>query len=111
MADLNHYRNCILQILAEHAENISATEDMEAQIIKDWEGEHYQLLHIGWHNHHRIFGVVMHFDIKDSKVWLQWNGTEEEVGERLIKMGIPQKDIVVGFHPPYMRQYTDYALG
>ena len=53
----------------------------------------------------------MHFDIKDDKVWLQWNGTEEEVGERLVKMGIPQHDIVVGFHPPYIRKYTDYALG
>ena len=111
MADLSYYRNCILQILAEHAENIAAHEEMEAQIIKDWEGDHYQLLHIGWHNQHRIFGVVMHFDIKDGKVWIQWNGTEEEVGDRLLEMGIPKQDIVVGFHPPYLRQFTDYAVG
>lgn len=111
MADLNKYRDCILQILREYAEYISSNNDIEAQIIADTATDHYQLLYIGWHNKHRVFGPVMHFDIKDGKIWIQWNGTEEEVGQRLIEMGVPKHDIVVGFHPPYMRKYTDYAVG
>ena len=66
---------------------------------------------MGWQNKHRVFGPVMHFDIKDGKIWIQWNGTEEEVGERLVEMGLPKHDVVVGFHPPHMRKFTDYALG
>jgi hypothetical protein len=66
---------------------------------------------MGWQNKHRVFGPVMHFDIKEGKIWIQWNGTEEEVGERLVEMGIPKHDIVVGFHPSYMRKFTDYAVG
>jgi XisI protein len=108
--DLNKYRNCIKQLLIEHAEFVSSNDDIEAQIIADVEGDHYQLLYIGWQNKQRIFGPVMHFDIKDHKIWIQWNSTEDEVGEQLSAMGIPKDDIVVGFHPPYVRRLTDYAV-
>ncbi len=68
-------------------------------------------LYIGWQNKHRVFGPVMHFDIKNGKIWIQWNGTEEDVGEQLTAMGVPKHDIVVGFQPSYIRQYTDYTVG
>jgi XisI protein len=110
MADLNKYRNCIRQLLAEYAKFVSSNDDIEAQIIADLEGDHYQLLYIGWQNKQRIFGPVMHFDIKDNKIWIQWNSTEDEVGEQLSAMGVPKDDIVVGFHPPYIRKLTDYAV-
>jgi hypothetical protein len=58
-----------------------------------------------------IFIKTLQTASKDGKIWIQWNGTEEEVGDRIIEMGIPQQDIVVGFHPPYVRQMTDYAVG
>ncbi|WP_375509533.1 element excision factor XisI family protein [uncultured Nostoc sp.] len=35
----------------------------------------------------------------------------EDVDEQLVVMRVPKKDIVVGFHPSYIRQYTDYAVG
>lgn len=111
MADLKHYQDCILKLLTDHAQNVSNDKEIEAQIIADQKNCHYQLLYLGWHNQRRVFGPVMHFDIKDGKVWIQWNGTEEEVGDRLVEMGVPKQDIVVGFHPPYVRQYTDYAVG
>ncbi len=44
--DLNKYRNCIRQLLTEHAEFVSSNDDIEAQIIADVEGDHYQLLYI-----------------------------------------------------------------
>ncbi|MFN6461758.1 MAG: element excision factor XisI family protein [Nostoc sp. DedVER02] len=43
-------------------------------------------------------------------VILHRNGTQENVGEQLAAMGVPKHDIAVRFHPPYIRQYTDYAV-
>ncbi|NES94016.1 MAG: XisI protein [Desertifilum sp. SIO1I2] len=111
MADLNKYRDCIQELLKEYASYVLLQEDVEAQIIVDTQGDRYQLLYVGWRNKRRVFGPVMHFDIKDDKIWIQWNGTEEEVGDRLVEMGIPKQDIVVGFHPPFVRPFTDYAVG
>ena len=56
--------------------------------------------------HHCIF----HFDIKDNKIWLQANNTDIEVDLELAEMGISKDEIVVGFHHPSMREYSDFAL-
>ncbi|MGL4498637.1 MAG: element excision factor XisI family protein [Planktothrix sp.] len=44
-------------------------------------------------------------------MWIQYNGTEESVAERLVKMGVPHSDIVIGFHSPFKRQFTEYSVG
>ncbi|RCJ25399.1 FdxN element excision controlling factor protein [Nostoc sp. ATCC 43529] len=110
MADLEKYRESIRKLITEYAQLASSNNEIEVQTIFDVEQDHYQLIYIGWQNKRRVFGPVMHFDIKNGKIWIQWNGTEEDVGEQLVAMGVPKHDIVVGFHTPYMRQYTDYAV-
>lgn len=55
-------------------------------------------------------GLVMHFDIQNEKIWIQYNGTEESVAERLVELGVPRSDIVIGFHSPFKRQFTSYAV-
>jgi hypothetical protein len=37
--------------------------------------------------------------------------TEQDIAEDLVRLGVPKKDIVIGFHPPVLRQLTDYAVG
>ncbi|MDF5713603.1 MAG: element excision factor XisI family protein [Rhizonema sp. NSF051] len=51
----------------------------------------------------------MHFNIQDGKIWIQYNGIEESVPERLVDMGVPTHDIVIGFHSSFKRQFTLYA--
>ena len=53
----------------------------------------------------------MQFDIQNGKIWIQYNGTEDAVAERLMEMGVPASDIVIGFHYPFQRQFTRYAVG
>jgi hypothetical protein len=53
---------------------------------------------------------VLHLDIKDGKIWIQWNGTEDDIAAELVACGVPKHDIVLGFHTPLLRQYTEYAV-
>jgi hypothetical protein len=110
MANLELYRECIQKLLTEYARR-GADEAVEAQTIFDPERDHYQLIYIGWDNKRRVFGPVLHLDIKDGKIWIQWNGTEDDIAAELVEMGVPKQDIVLGFHPPYMRQFTEFAVG
>jgi hypothetical protein len=48
-------------------------------------------------NDWRIYGCILHFDIKGGKIWLQHNGTEYDIPAQLVAMGVPKTDIVVGF--------------
>jgi hypothetical protein len=59
----------------------------------------------------RVYACVMHFDIKDDKIWIQCNFTDVDIAQELMELGIPREDIVLGFHPAYLRPYTDYAVG
>ncbi|HEY9797588.1 MAG TPA: XisI protein [Leptolyngbyaceae cyanobacterium] len=111
MDKIQHYRQLIQQILKDHAKISSNKGNVEAQLIFDTEHDHYQLAYVGWDSDQRIFGPVMHFDIKNGKIWIQYNGTEERVGETLMKLGVPPSDIVIGFHSAFKRQFTAYAIG
>jgi len=110
MDNLEQYRQFVKKILSEHAEISPTTETLKAQLIFDSEHDHYQLNYVGWRGNKRVFGPVMHFDIENGKIWIQYNGTEDSVAERLVKMGVPPTDIVIGFHSEFKRKFTRYAV-
>jgi len=110
MDKLEKYRQLIKNILTEHAQIATTTDQVKAELIFDTEHDHYQLNYVGWQGDKRIFGPVMHFDIEDGKIWIQYNGTEEEIATHLVEMGVPPADIVIGFHSPFKRQFTRYAI-
>ena len=70
----------------------------------------YELVYAGWNGHRRIHGSVIHVDVRDGKVWIQHDGTEEGIAERLVSAGIPPDHIVLAFRHPKDRQYTSFAV-
>ncbi|HTU92858.1 MAG TPA: element excision factor XisI family protein, partial [Gemmataceae bacterium] len=40
-----------------------------------------------------------------------YDGTNRPVADELIAAGIPQEDIVLGFHPADVRPLTGFAVG
>jgi len=58
----------------------------------------------------RIHGCVVHIDIIQGKIWIQHDGTNRPVAEELLEAGVPSSDIILGFHPPQVRQYTDFGV-
>jgi hypothetical protein len=109
MDRLSHYRQCIRNFLTEYS-RYGMESGIETQLIFDTEHDRYLLLRAGWDKEERVHYCVFHFDIKDGKIWLQENNTDIEVDKELEEMGIAKKEIVVGFHHPSMREYSDYAV-
>jgi hypothetical protein len=109
MDRLNHYRQSICQFLNQYAEAWRG-QDIETQLILDTERDHYLLLRVGWDGEKRVNHAVFQFDIKDGKIWLQENNTDVELDKDFEEMGISKKEIVIGFHHPSMREYSDYAV-
>lgn len=110
MDTVETYRTLIQQLLEYYAQFGKDDEDVENQILIDTTRDHYQLMHVGWQNDWRIYGCILHLDIKDGKIWLQHNGTENDIPAELVQMGVPKTDIVVAFHSPFKRQFTEYAV-
>jgi len=111
MDKIEQYRKYILQLLTDKAQFSSSNKEIETQTIVDQEHDHYQLVCAGWKNRRRVYGCFLHLDIKNGKVWIQYNGTEIDIANELVSLGVAKKDIVVAFHDPYMRQFTEFAVG
>ncbi|MEM8533352.1 MAG: XisI protein [Chloroflexota bacterium] len=111
MDKLDRYREYIKAILHRYSQYKPSYGDVEMEYVIDPEKDHYHLLTIGWKGYERIHGTVLHIDIKDGKIWIQHNGTEEHIANTLVDMGVPKEDIVLAFHAPYKRHLTGFATG
>ncbi len=82
------------------------------QAIIDTKNNHFQLVKLGWRKDRYIYKVLMHLDIspETGNIWVQQNNTEILIDRDLAKYDIPQKHFVAGFHPPSMREDTEFAV-
>jgi hypothetical protein len=102
------YPELIRDILTQHLAN-DINNGTETQLIFDTERHHYQVLNIGWKEQKRIYGVIVHVDLKEDKIWVQRDGTEIGIANQLIAAGVPKQDIILGFYAPYKRSLTEFA--
>jgi hypothetical protein len=111
MGAMTDYAAIIKRILSGYAEIKPSVGEVDVELVFDDERGHYELMQSGWIGLRRVHGSVIHIDIRGDKVWVQHDGTNEKIAERLIAEGIPQDHIVLGFHAPYKRPLTAFATG
>ena len=111
MDKLIRYRRLIQEILEKHSLIKPANEEINVYKFFDPHGDHYQVFHAGWQKYRRVFGPLIHIDIIEGKVWIQYDGTEIGVANELVEVGIPKQDIVLAYHALGMRQYDEFAVG
>lgn len=109
MEKIDLYRSYIREIIKRHA-HPSSYGDIEVEQIFDTENDYYLLFSVGWLEQSRQYGCLIHIDIKNDKIWIQYDGTEVGVANELVELGVPKDDIVLGYHSPYRRQFTGFAL-
>ena len=111
MDRIERYRAIVRNLLEEYARYKPSHGTIDTELIVDRDRDHYELMHVGWDGVRRVHGSVVHIDIIDGKVWLQYDGTSCPVAEELVTAGIPREEIVLAFHPPEVRRLTGYAVG
>ncbi len=106
------YRKSIKSFLQQYADSINQYPELgvEVELVFDTENDRYLLMDVGWNQEKRVHHCIFHFDIKDNKIWIQQNNTDCEIDQELEEMGVSKKEIVVGFHHPSMREYSDFAV-
>jgi XisI protein len=67
-------------------------------------------LDFGWTKQGRTKSINVFVRLKDGKIHIEEDWTEEGIGTILLERGVSPKDIVIEFHPPEMRQYTEFAI-
>ena len=52
----------------------------------------------------------MYLQIKNGKIWVEEDSTDLCVVDDLLAAGISKSDIVLGFHHPSKRAFTEFAI-
>jgi XisI protein len=110
MDSLSQYREIIKQILTEHGNLKPVYGEIEMQLVFDEARDHYQVLRAGWLKKSRVYGVLIHIDIKGDQLWIQYDGTEVGVANELAEAGIPRKDIILAYQPPLIRAHSGFGV-
>lgn len=110
MDQVEQYRQIVKEILLAHSQIQPVYGDIEMGVSFDYEHDRYQVLRAGWLQKRRVYGALIHIDIKGEKLWIQYDGTEVGVANELVEQGIPKDKIVLAYHTPFMRQYDGFAV-
>ncbi|MCB0522505.1 MAG: XisI protein [Lewinellaceae bacterium] len=111
MDKIKKYEAYILKILNDYASvKYANMPEAENQVIADKENHHYELVTIGWDRDEFVHHCPLHFDIKNGKIWVQVNWTDDDPVGDLESMGVPKSDIVLGWLPEDMREMSEYAV-
>jgi len=109
MGSLETYRQIVEQVLTAYVQREYAYGEIQNEAVFDRATDRYLVVSVGWQAVRRIHGCLIHIDIINDKVWIQRDGTEHGIANELVAAGIPREHIVLGFHAPEVRQYTEYA--
>ena len=111
MDRISEYRSIIKRILYEWHTRISASSDsVEHLLICDEQGDNYLLLDLGWNKYERIDGIYIYVRIHEKKIRVEVDWTEYGIARELVENGIPNGEIVLAFHRPEKRPYTEFAV-
>ena len=106
---LENARQTIENILTDYARIPYRYGEIKHEIIINRQNDSYLLMTVGWSGQKRIHYCLLHLDIIEGKIWIQRDGTEDGIANELVAAGIPKDKIVLAFHPPEVRQYTEFA--
>ena len=111
MDRVRDYQTLIEEILTEHHRLASKSSDpmIESALVFDKQGQHYLLLRLGWQKDERIKTTIIHIRLVSGKIWIEEDWTEDGIVTDLLSAGVPQENIVLAFHPPHLRQHTEFA--
>lgn len=111
MDKLEQYRDLIKQQIRRYVDSFSdeTNSDVQEIAVFDDENGNYQWVSLGWENNKRAFYTHLFVRLHNGKIWIEKDTTEDGIAIELVREGVPPEDIVLAFHSPKIRQYTDFA--
>ncbi len=110
MDTLEKYQEIVQTILQKYTLIPSAYGNVVTELIVSHDRNHFLLMDEGWQGDRRIHDCLVHVQIRDGKIWIQYDGIEDGIGNELVEAGIPREFIVLGFYPLEVRQHTEFAV-
>jgi hypothetical protein len=109
MDRIARYQALVKQVFQDILAEVPEEPGIRTEAIFDETQGHYEILQIGWEGDQRVHGSLAHCDVKGDKIYVEHDGTSYGIADFLLEHGVPHEDIVLGFHHPALRRYTEFA--
>ncbi|MDZ7899655.1 MAG: XisI protein [Arcicella sp.] len=110
MEKIAQYQKIIKKILGDYILTMQCNLEEEIYLVEDPNQLNYLIYHNAWKHDSRSYGCILHVRIKNQKVYVEYDGTDEGFADVFAESGIPRQDIVLAFHAPAKRLYTGFAV-
>ena len=110
MEKVARYQQIVKGIMNAYISSMQANLDEEIYLVEDIEQMHYLIYHNIWRESSRNYGCILHVRIKNEKIYVEYDGTDQAFADEFADAGIPKHDIVLAFHAPAKRPYTAFAV-
>lgn len=112
MDKLNKYQCLLTDIMEKHANRLQLADGdgIESYRLFDKQNAQYMLYRSGWWDKKRIRTPYLYVHIKNDKLWIEEDYTEDGLATDLLASGVPHDDIVLGFRHPSIRSDTEFAV-
>jgi len=110
MEKIAQYQQIIKTILNDYIATMQSNLEEEVYLVEDPIQMNYLIYHNAWRHNNRSYGCILHVRIKNEKIYVEYDGTDEGFADVFADAGIPNTDIVLAFHAPAKRPYTGFAV-
>jgi hypothetical protein len=111
MDNVTKHKQLVKRLLTEIADRFRQSNRWEIMEAFDEERGQYLLFTDGWQGEQREYGCFMHLEVKpNGKIWLRRDGTDLDIGQQLLDEGVAKSNLVLAFHSPRTREWSDFAV-
>jgi hypothetical protein len=109
MDSLNPLRDAIRRVFASWEELARQGVGFHVVTFLSPESDRYLLQQVRTEGERYDSYTLAHLEIRDGKIWVLTDSTEQGIATELVEAGIPKDQIVLGFYPPKVRQRGEFA--
>lgn len=93
-------REIVKDVISKYARLQPSHGDIRLDTVFDEQQDNYALMQSGWDRGVRVRGNLIYVTLRDDKVYIEYDGTENGISDELIKRGIPEDKIIFAFLSP-----------
>ncbi|MGD1901240.1 MAG: element excision factor XisI family protein [Geitlerinemataceae cyanobacterium] len=112
MESRDRYLNALETVVRDYYDWVRRADDDDDEncLIIDRE-RGYCLWHcLGWNGDRRVDRTMIFARLKNGKIWIETDETTDGIACDLMRAGIPNTEIVLGFLPPSKRPLSEFAI-
>lgn len=110
MDSVDDLRRAIAAVFAEWEKLPRIPSDWKIEGVSDERRDRYILQHVDFGGEQYRSHLLAHLEIRNGKIWILTDNTEEGVATDLMRQGVSNQQIVLAFHPPAIREIGEFAV-